>query len=247
MAEPLAGRVALVTGATGGFGRAIADLLLAQGARVVAVGRRAERLSDLATRGGARVLPIVADLGAPGAAETIAAALVPPFRDVDILINNAGHDRGGNVAFHQSDPAAWDSVIEVNLLAAMRLTRLVLPGMVARGRGDIINLSSITARRTAAKLTAYSASKHAVHGFTETLRAECGPLGIRVVEIIPGAARTEFAAARFDGDAARAKAYYEGFADFIEAQDVANAVLYALQQPPGVTVAELMLLPTRGG
>ncbi|HKU94511.1 MAG TPA: SDR family oxidoreductase [Vineibacter sp.] len=244
-AMPLAGRVALVTGATSGIGQAIATGLLAHGARVVAIGRRKDRLAALARVGG-DVLGLAIDLSAPDAASRIGAALAGPFADVDILINNAGHDSGGNVPFHDSDTAKWEAVVQVNFLAMMRLTRALLPGMVRRGRGDIVNISSITTRRATAGLAAYGATKHAVHGFSEALRAECGPLGIRVVEIVPGVVRTEFAATRWDGDDARAEAFYQSFPSHLAAEDVARAVIFALQQPAGVTVAELTLVPTKG-
>ena len=246
-AMPLAGRVALVTGATSGIGRAIATELLAHGARVVAVGRRPDRLAALEQANGGNVLGLAVDLAAPDAASQIGTALAGPFADVDILINNAGHDSGGNVPFHDSDAVKWEAVVQVNFLAMMRLTRALLPGMVRRGRGDIVNISSITTRRAAAGLAAYGATKHAVHGFSEALRAECGPLGIRVVEIVPGVVRTEFAATRWDGDDARAEAFYQSFPSHLAADDVARAVVYALQQPAGVTVAELTLVPTKGG
>jgi 3-hydroxy acid dehydrogenase / malonic semialdehyde reductase len=240
-------RVALVTGGTSGIGQAIAARLLEEGASVAVVGRRHDRLAafEREWRDKVRCLPV--DLSEPDAASRIAAGLSGRFTDVDILVNNAGHDSGGNVAFHEADAAKWESVVQVNLLGLMRLTRALLPGMVRRGRGDVVNITSITTRRIAAGLAAYAATKHAVHGFTQTLRAEYGPQGIRVIEIVPGVVRTEFAATRWAGDEARAEAFYQTFPAYLGADDVAGAVLYALRQPAGVTVAELMLLPTRGG
>ncbi|MGE0153831.1 MAG: SDR family oxidoreductase [Reyranellaceae bacterium] len=243
----LKGRVALVTGATGGIGLRIATRLLQHGSSVLAVGRRIERLEPLRQEWGEAFRPLAADLSHADACERIVAALTGRFAQVDILVNNAGHDSGGAVPFAESDGEKWESVLEVNLTALMRLTRRVLPAMLARGSGDVVNLTSITTRRIAPGLAAYSATKHAIHGFSEVLRAECGPKGVRVIELSPGVVKTGFASARFAGDEGKADEYYGRFSDHLDPDDVARAALFALRQPPGVTIAEILLLPTRGG
>ena len=243
----LKGRVALVTGATSGIGLQIATRLLQNGCSVLAIGRRIERLEALRADWGDAVRPLAVDLSQADAIDGIAAALTGRFAQVDILVNNAGHDSGGAVPFAESDGNKWESVLEVNLRALMRLTRRIVPAMVARGAGDIVNLTSITTRRIAPGLAAYSATKHAIHGFSEVLRAECGPKGIRVIELSPGVVRTGFAAARFAGDNEKVGEYYARFTDHLDPDDVARAALFALQQPRGVMIAEILLLPTRGG
>lgn len=243
----LKGRVALVTGATSGIGRQIATRLLQNGCSVLAVGRRIERLEALQASWGEAFRPLAVDLSQADACERIMAALSGRFASVDILVNNAGHDSGGAVPFAESDGEKWESVLKVNLTALMRLTRRLLPAMVARGHGDIINLTSVTTRRIAPGLAAYSATKHAIHGFSEVLRAECGPKGVRVIELSPGVVKTGFAAARFAGDEGKADEYYGRFSDHLDPDDVARAALFALRQPPGVMIAEILLLPTRGG
>lgn len=246
-ANTLAGRVAVVTGATSGIGLQIATRLLENGCSVLAIGRRIERLEDLRARWGEAFRPLSVDLSQDEAGDKVVAALTGRFAQVDILVNNAGHDSGGAVPFAESDDEKWESVLEVNLKALMRMTRRLAPMMITRGRGDIINLSSITTRRIAPGLAAYSATKHAIHGFSEVLRAECGPKGVRVIELSPGVVKTGFASARFAGDEGKADEYYGRFADHLDPDDVARAAIYALQQPLGVMIAEILLLPTRGG
>lgn len=246
-ASSLNGRVAVVTGATGGIGLQIAIRLLENGCSVLAIGRRTERLEELRARWGAALTPLAVDLAQDDACDKVVAALTGRFAQVDILVNNAGHDSGGSVPFAESDDEKWESVLEVNLKALMRMTRRIAPMMIARGRGDIVNLGSITTRRIAPGLAAYSATKHAIHGFSDVLRAECGPKGVRVIELAPGVVKSGFAAARFAGDAGKADEYYGRFVDHLSPDDVARAAIYALQQPLGVTVAEILLLPTRGG
>lgn len=245
--DALKDRVAVVTGATSGIGKQIAIRLLQNGCRVVAVGRRTERLEALGAEWSDAVLPLAVDLSHDGAIDRIMAALTDRFAQVDILVNNAGHDSGGAVPFAESDGEKWESVLDVNLRALMRLTRRIVPAMLARGAGDIVNVTSVTTRRIAPGLAAYSATKHAIHGFSEVLRAECGPMGVRVIEISPGVVRTDFASARFAGDSDKADEYYTRFADHLAPDDVARAAIFALQQPHGVMVAEISLLPTRGG
>lgn len=243
----LTGRVALVTGATNGIGLQIATRLLQNGCLVLAIGRRIERLDKLQQESGAALQPLAVDLSHPEACDNIMAALTDRFAQVDILVNNAGHDSGGAVPFAESDGDKWESVLDVNLRALMRLSRRILPAMIARGSGDIVNLTSITTRRIAPGLAAYSATKHAIHGFSEVLRAECGPKGVRVIELSPGVVRTGFASARFAGDEGKADEYYGRFPNHLDPDDVARAAVFALRQPPGVMIAEILLLPTRGG
>jgi len=239
-------RVALVTGASSGIGAAIAAALAERGCRVVAAARRTDRLAALQGRFGERCHPLEIDLTDTASLDRLLLDSLPePFRAVDILVNAAGHDVGGKVPFDQSRPSDWAGVLAVNLTALARLTQLVLPGMLARDRGDIINIGSVTTRRTASGLTAYAASKHGVHGFTEGLRADYAGTGIRITEIIPGMVRTEFALRRWRGDRMRADAFYDDAPGWLTAGDVARCALWALEQPAGVTVGEIVVLPTR--
>lgn len=164
-------------------------------------------------------------------------------RPIDVLVNVAGHDAGGGMAFDRPR-AEWDDLLAVNLSAAMRLTRAVLPGFLARDRGHVVAIGSIVTRVPAAGLAAYAATKHGLHGFIEGLRVDYAATGLRFTEITPGVVRSGFAFRRLD-DAAGADAFYERFAGTLRPEDVARAVLYAVQQPPACCVDEIVLMPTR--
>ncbi|MFI4988482.1 MAG: SDR family NAD(P)-dependent oxidoreductase [Alphaproteobacteria bacterium] len=179
-----------------------------------------------------------------GASSGIGEALPDEWRAIDILVNNAGSDVGGRRPFAEGAIEDWASTIETNVTGLMRVTRAVLPGMVARGRGHIVNLGSLAALRPAAGIAAYNASKAAVHMFSDVLRAELKDTALRVSEIMPGTARTGFADARWRGDKAAAEAFYASFAALLSVDDVVRSILFALDQPPHVVIAQLLLLPT---
>ena len=237
--------VALVSGASSGIGAATARVLAKAGYRVVALARRRGHLAALAAESDA-IHPLALDLRDGGALAGLTDALPEPLRQIDLLVNSAGHDVGGGVAFAEGAIDDWISGIEVNVAGLMRLTHAVAPGMAARGRGDIVNIGSITAWQTAPRLAAYTAAKHAVHGFSLALRADFAGSGVRVVEIMPGVVKSGFAESRLRGDAEQAARFYESFGDTLSPDDVANAVLWAVGQPPEVQVEEIRLTPTFG-
>ncbi len=238
------GAVALVTGASSGIGEAIALGLAARGARVIATARGKERLAPLAKRLGERGHALVLDVTDGTAVKGLIDRLPADWRAIDILVNNAGSDVGGRRGFEEGEIEDWAGTIETNVTGLLRMSRAVLPGMVSRGRGHIVNLGSIVTLRPTGGLAAYAASKAAVHAFSDALRAEVKGSGIRVTEILPGTARTGFAEARWRGDRAQAAAFYGAFKTLLTAEDVARTVLFALEQPPHVVIAELVVLPT---
>lgn len=239
----LAGKTAIVSGASSGVGKAVALALGEAGCNVVALGRRAEAPPEFSAYAALRYLPI--DLAAADPAGELRSMVPNEIRKVDVLVNCAAHDYGGGVAFGDHAREHWQNAIDVNLQGAMCLTGACLPAMIARDRGDIVFIGSITSRRTARNLAAYTATKHALHGFAEAVRVDYSDAGLRVVEIIPSAIRTGFASHRWGGDEARAAAFYDQLPACLAADDIARAVLYALQQPAHVSVAEIVLLPTR--
>lgn len=238
------GAIALVTGASSGFGAAIAHALVGRGARVIATARKAERLAPLVKRHGDLIFPLALDVTEAAATAGLLDHLPPPWRQIDILVNNAGSDVGGRQPYQEGSIEDWTSTIEVNVVGLMRVTRAVMPGMVARGRGHIVNLGSIAALRPAAGLAAYGASKAAVHMLSDSLRAEVRGTALRISEIMPGTARTGFAEARWRGDKVAAEHFYGGFKTLLSAEDVARSVIFALEQPPHVVIAEMLVLPT---
>ena len=238
------GAVALVTGASAGFGAAIAEALIAKGCRVICAARRGGRLEALAARLGPNCHPLVLDVTDSHATAALCENLPEGLREIDILINNAGHDVGGRRRFEDGAIADWAAIIDTNVTGLMRVCHGVTPGMAARGRGHIINLGSISGIGAYPEGSVYAASKHAVHGFSNSLRLDFAGSGIRVTEILPGTARTEFGAARWRGDDARADSFYDGFETLLAAEDVAACVVFALEQPPHVVIAQLVVVPT---
>jgi 3-hydroxy acid dehydrogenase/malonic semialdehyde reductase len=237
-------RIALVTGASSGIGRAVATALLGEGCRVILSGRNEAALREVAASADARAHLLPFDVTDHRAIDTFTDRLPPDFREIDLLVNNAGHDIGGRTRFDQGPPDDWTNVIETNVSGIIRVTRAVVPGMIARGRGDVVNIGSISALRIVPDMAAYSASKAAVHAFSDGLRADIAETPIRVIEILPGLTRTNIVERRFRGDRTRAEAYYESFGMALRPEDVAASVLFAVRQPSHVTIAQLVIIPS---
>jgi 3-hydroxy acid dehydrogenase/malonic semialdehyde reductase len=238
-------RIALVTGASSGIGRAVAEALLDDGCHTILAGRNEVALREVAAKShsaNAHVLPL--DITNFSAVDTFLDHLPSEFREIDLLVNNAGHDIGGRTRFDQGPADDWTNVIETNVSGLLRATRAVLPGMIARGRGDIVNVGSVNALRVIPDMAAYSASKAAVHAFSDGLRADLANTPIRVIEILPGLTQTDIVVRRFRGDRARADAYYESFGMALKPDDVAAGLLFAINQPPHVTIAQLVIMPS---
>jgi 3-hydroxy acid dehydrogenase/malonic semialdehyde reductase len=239
--QPL--RNVLLTGAAGGIGRAIAASLVAGGHFVVLCDRDIEQLEALAAELGNHTFPLVLDITN---AQAVAAApeVASVFGPVDTLINNAGHHVGGGTKFAEGAIEDWASIIETNLTGLARVTHAFLPGMIERNRGHVVNISSIGALRIMAAMGPYSASKAGVHMLTDILRAELADTDIRVTEINPGLTKTNIQLGRFKGDAAKAKDYFDRFRMTLAPEDIARSVMFALDQPPNVQIAQMVVLPT---
>ncbi len=236
-------RNVVLTGAAGGLGRAFAQALLASGRRVVLVDRDRASLTKFQAECGPASAAIVLDISDAAAVDRLPEQIPEAFGPVDALINNAGHDIGGRTRFDRGSPNDWSAIIETNLIGLMRVTRAILPGMVERDRGHIVNVSSINARRIVPDMTAYSTSKAGVHMFSETLRGELADTAIRVTEFQPGLTRTGIIKTRYRGDEAKTQAYYDQFKLAMEPEDVAACLIFALDRPPHVQIAEMMILP----
>lgn len=232
----------LVTGATAGFGEAITRRRIAAGDRVIGTGRREERLEALRADLGPAFLPVPLDVRGRAAVQTAIETLPAGWAEIDVLVNNAGLAVGTQKAW-ETDPEDWDRMIQTNTAGLAWVTRAVLPGMVARGRGHVVNLGSIAGHVAYPGGNAYGATKAFVAQFSQNLRADLHGTGIRVTLIEPAAARTEFSVVRFKGDAAKAEAVYQGFQP-LGADDVAEAIDWAVRQPPHVDIARIELWPT---
>jgi len=234
--------VVLVSGASSGIGEAICRQLIEQKCRVVGAARNTSRLQQLAAELGDGFYPLVLDVTDSAAVTGVQQALPQEFQDIEVLVNNAGHDIGGRRLFEEGSADQWCDIIETNVQGTIRLTRALIEGMLARGSGHIVNMGSITGIKPYATMAAYVSSKYAVHGFSETLRLDYAGRGIRVTEIMPGLVRTGFARQRL-GDAQQAQEFYDNAEQCLLPEDVARTVLYAVQQPKHVEIAQLVVLP----
>ena len=240
----LAGKIALVTGATSGFGDACAEAFVRAGARVVATGRRRERLEALAARlGKDRVHPVVLDVQDRAAVEEAVASLPPALSAIDVLVNNAGLALGLEPA-QRASLDEWETMIATNCRGLVTMTRAVLPGMVERNRGHVVNVGSVAALYPYPGGNVYGATKAFVHQFTLNLRADLLGTAVRATVVEPGMAETEFSLVRFSGDASKASKVYEGVKP-LTAQDIAEAILWIVSLPAHVNVNAIELMPVQ--
>jgi 3-hydroxy acid dehydrogenase / malonic semialdehyde reductase len=231
-----------VTGASSGFGTAIARRFATQGFRVVASARRADRIKALAAELGPAVLPVTLDVRDRSAVAEVVAGLPAEFAEIDILVNNAGLALGMGPA-QDADLDQWDQMIDTNCKGLTYCTRAILPGMVARGRGHVISLGSVAGTYPYPGGNAYAGSKAFVHEFSLALRSDLSGTGVRVTCVEPGMADTEFSLVRFSGNQQKADATYNGFQP-LTADDIAESVYWAGTLPPHVNINTIELMPT---
>ncbi|MEM7171674.1 MAG: SDR family oxidoreductase [Pseudomonadota bacterium] len=243
------GALALVVGASSGIGASVARALSAEGVTVIAASRSKDRLenlvADLITDLGASAHALTLDVSDEASVSSVLERLPPALQAVDILINCAGHDVGGRQRFDVGAAADWASIIDVNVTGMIRVCHAVIPGMLARGRGHVVNIGSVAGLKTYPGGSIYAASKHAVRAFTEGLRADYADQEIRITEVLPGLTRTEFAERRWSGDRSAADQFYDNAPQVLLPEDVANSVVFALKQPPHVNLAQILIMPTR--
>jgi 3-hydroxy acid dehydrogenase/malonic semialdehyde reductase len=231
-----------VTGASSGFGAAIARRFAAGGARVVAAARRASRLTDLAAELGPRVLPVTLDVRDRAAVTDVMDGLPAEFAEIDVLVNNAGLALGTEPA-QAADLDDWDQMIDTNCKGLVYCTRAILPGMVARGRGHVINLGSVAGTYPYPGGNVYGGTKAFVHQFSVSLRSDVHGTGVRVTCVEPGMADTEFSTVRFHGDTSKADNVYTGMRP-MTADDIAESVYWAATMPAHVNVNVIELMAT---
>ena len=239
--EVFAGRCALVTGATSGIGEATARRLAAGGARVVAAGRRADRLDSLEGDLGEACRPLVLDVTDDAAVAALPDTLGEPWAP-DILVNNAGLALGLGGA-DRADLSDWDRMIATNVRGLVHVTRALLPGLKSRPRADVVNIGSVAATYPYPGGNAYAGTKAFVHQFSLGLRADLLGSMVRVTCVEPGMTDTEFSEVRFAGDREKADAVYEGMAP-LTGGDVARVIADVLALPPHVNVNTVELMPT---
>lgn len=234
--------VVLISGASSGIGAATARAFALTGARLILAARRIERLRRLAAELATPNYLIEFDVRDRAAVHDAVGAIPEPFRDVDILVNNAGLSRGFDV-LHEGSEDDWDEMIDTNVKGLLYVTRAVLPGMVARGHGHVINVGSVAGHEPYARGNVYCASKAAVRVLNKSMRLDLLGAGIRVSSVDPGLVPTEFSEVRFHGDRKRAAKVYEDTRP-LSAADVAEAIVWCASRPPSVNVEEMLLMPT---
>lgn len=235
----------LVTGATSGFGLATTRLLAARWphARLLLVGRREERLEELVAELGAdRARAFKLDVRSRRAVELFARDHEAELARVGVLVNNAGLAAGLD-AFQDASLDDWDQMIDTNVKGLLYVTRFVLPHMIARGEGHIVNIGSVAGHTVYPKGHVYNATKFAVRALNEGLRMDTLGKNIRVTSIDPGLAETEFSLVRFKGDADKAASVYKGVAA-LTPDDIADAILWSLERPAHVNIQEMLIMPT---
>ena len=241
----------LITGATSGFGEASARRFAAEGWRVIITGRRRDRLDALqreleglhgtVERGHvAHVLRF--DVRDRAAVDAAIAGLPPEWNTIDVLLNNAGL-AAGLAPLQEGSADDWDRMLDTNVKGLLNVSRAVIPGMILRKSGHIINIGSTAGKEVYAKGNVYCASKFAVDALTKAMRIDLLEHGVKVTQIAPGAAETEFSVVRFNGDEDRAKQVYQGF-DPLRAEDIADIVHYVATLPSHVCINDLVVTPT---
>jgi 3-hydroxy acid dehydrogenase / malonic semialdehyde reductase len=235
--------IVFVTGATAGFGAAIARRFVKDGHKVVAAGRRRDRLEQLKSELADAVHPVELDVRARDEVKRTFDALPSAFAAVDVLVNNAGLALGLEPA-QAANLDDWDTMVDTNVKGLMYCTRAALPGMVARNRGHIVNVGSVAAMYPYPGGNVYGASKAFVHQFSLNLRADLHGTAVRVTDVQPGmCGGTEFSEVRFRGDTARAAKVYEGVGAPLSADDIADAVVWVATRPAHVNVNSIEIMP----
>ena len=239
-------RIALITGASSGIGKAAAELLARNNFDLILTGRRSEKLQNLKDKieseTKSRVTNLVFDIRNKKETETAFQSLSDNWKQIDVLINNAGLAVGME-PIHEGFVDDWERMIDTNIKGLLYITRLVSPIMVERGSGHIINVSSIAGKETYAMGNVYCASKHAVQALTQGMRIDLVKHGIKVSSVAPGAVETEFSVVRFKGDQSKADNVYQGFIP-LYAEDIAETILFMVTRPAHVNIDDVLIMPT---
>jgi NADP-dependent 3-hydroxy acid dehydrogenase YdfG len=237
-------KTALITGATSGIGKATAELFAANGIQLILCGRRQERLNQLETKLSAltKVLTLNFDVRDRSAIAKTMETLPDEFSNIDILVNNAGNAHGLNT-IDEGSLDDWDAMLDINVKGLLYISKAIIPQMVARKSGHIINIGSTAGKEVYPKGNVYCASKHAVDAINQGMRIDLNAHGIRVGAVNPGLVETEFSNVRFKGDEARAQTVYRGF-QALKAEDIADIIHFVVTRPYHVNIADLVVMPT---
>lgn len=232
----------LITGASAGIGEACARKFAKEGWRLILAARRGDRLKKMAVSLKTQVHTIELDVRDRYAVEDAIKNLPKEWQTIDVLLNNAGLSRGLNPV-QEGNPEGWDEMIDTNVKGLLYVSRAVLPDMVKRKCGHIINIGSIAGHDVYPKGNIYCATKHAVDAITKGMRLDLNGTGVRITTVDPGLVETEFSRVRFYGDTERAKVTYQGYKP-LKGEDIADAVYWATSRPAHVQIAEIIIMPT---
>ncbi len=240
---PIRNQTVFITGASSGIGRATALAFAAEGARLLLCARRSDRLESLSREGEAAgataVHTFTLDVRDRAAVETSIASLPEDWKRIDVLVNNAGLSRG-LAKLYEDDPENWEEMIDTNVKGLLYVTRAVVPGMVERGRGHVINLGSTAGHQTYANGAVYCATKAAERAISEGLKIDLIGTPVRVTSIDPGMVETEFSQVRFRGDHERAAKVYQDITP-LRPEDVADAIVWAATRPAHVNIHSILM------
>ena len=238
-------KIALITGATSGIGKACAAVYAQNGFHVIITGRRAEKLAqlkeDLEKQYPVQIITLNFDVSDKDQVNSSLESLPAEFKKVDVLINNAGLSQGLD-PIQNGNLSDWETMIDTNIKGLLYVTKVVSNWMINHKKGHIVNLGSIAGKEVYANGNIYCATKHAVDALNKAMRIDLGPHHIRVTGIHPGAVETEFSEVRFHGDKERAKKVYEGYQPLI-AQDIAETMFFATSRPAHVNINDLLIMP----
>jgi len=242
----LQGKIALITGASSGIGRACAEVFAREGAGLILVARRKDRIQrlcgSLEHRHRTACHGVGLDVRDREAVEAAVSALRRPWNRIDILINNAGLSRGLE-PLHEGQTDDWEEMIDTNVKGLLFVSRAVIPGMVKRRRGHIVNLGSVAGHEVYPGGNVYCATKHAVDALTQGMMIDLRDTPVRVSTVDPGLVETEFSVVRFHGDREQAKGPYQGMKP-LKGKDIAETILFCVTRPPHVNVSQVRILPT---
>ncbi|HEV2613993.1 MAG TPA: SDR family NAD(P)-dependent oxidoreductase [Gammaproteobacteria bacterium] len=239
-------KIVFITGASSGIGKACAEQFAAAGAKLILTARRIERLNDLSTslktKYNTETLCINLDVQDQKNVESTLHALPKAWQKIDVLINNAGKALS-TAKIQEGNLDDWENMIDTNIKGLLYVSRAILPGMVERNAGHIINISSTAGHHNYPNGNVYCATKHAVRSLSESMRLDLCGTAIRVTDIAPGMVHTEFSEVRWKGDKAKSDAFYTGFTP-LQAVDVADTIVFCATRPPHVDIAEIVIYPT---
>ncbi len=237
-------KIALITGATSGIGKATAFSLAILGYNIIATGRRSDRLEALRDElpKNVALYTLTFDVRDKAAVKESLASLPDDWKKIDVLVNNAGNAHGMDPV-QSAKLEDWDAMMDINVKGLLYVSHAVIPGMVERNAGIIINIGSIAGKEVYPNGSVYCGSKHAVDAITDGMRIDLNPHGIKVIGVHPGMVETEFSLVRFKGDEDRSKKVYQGLTP-LKAEDIAEIIAFAVSRPPHVVMSDIVILPT---